>query len=224
MTAHDDKDGTNAEQRLTAAGVFAGQNGLRGLWAAADFWERMPYSTRLYYGQGGYDYLHRDVLGAALRLLDQPIAPPLHERVPGETPRVDAEYDRIFNGDCLPGCDSYAHEEMCPITNDFGLMANFARQLERELAQAQADVAAKQAEIDRLTPIRAGIADSLGWALASLDLAKNGFKNRHLFIETDDPATCDTEIWNLNVAVGSINLAMKLAALPSPTQEPKEGK
>jgi hypothetical protein len=52
--------------------VFLGHGGLRGLAAADEFWDEQPYSKRLYYGSGGADYLHRDVLQAALRILDAP--------------------------------------------------------------------------------------------------------------------------------------------------------
>jgi hypothetical protein len=54
---------------LTADGVFLGQDGLEGLANANSFWELQPYGTRLYYGEGGMDYLHRDVLKSAIRLL-----------------------------------------------------------------------------------------------------------------------------------------------------------
>ena len=63
-----------AEQKLADAGVFAGAHGLRGFADADEFWEKQDYGTRLYYGPGNLDYIHRDVLRAALRLLDQPSA------------------------------------------------------------------------------------------------------------------------------------------------------
>lgn len=55
-----------------------------------------------------------------------------------DTPRTDAAYRAVLDGDCLPGCDSYAHEEMCPVCNGDRVMAEFARQLERELADIEA--------------------------------------------------------------------------------------
>ena len=54
---------------LAAAGVFKGHQGLVGLLNADEFWEQQPYGTRLYYGEGIADYLHRDVLRAAVKLL-----------------------------------------------------------------------------------------------------------------------------------------------------------
>ncbi len=54
---------------LTADGVFLGQHGLEGLANASSFWELQPYGTRLYYGEGIMDYLHRGVLKSAIRLL-----------------------------------------------------------------------------------------------------------------------------------------------------------
>jgi hypothetical protein len=67
----------DGEAKLTEAGVFKGAHGLRGLLNARDFWDRQPYGTRLYYGDGGADYLHRDVLRAAVELLDKPASAPL---------------------------------------------------------------------------------------------------------------------------------------------------
>jgi len=61
-----------AENKLAEAGVFAGHGGLRGLAECDAFWEKQPYGTRLYYGDGGYDYLHRGVLRTALKILDTP--------------------------------------------------------------------------------------------------------------------------------------------------------
>ena len=54
---------------LTSQGVFKGAIGLEGLLNADEFWESQPYGTRLYYGDGIADYLHRDVLRAAIRAL-----------------------------------------------------------------------------------------------------------------------------------------------------------
>ena len=50
--------------------AFKGHEGLRGLANAASFWVDHPHGTRLYYGDGGMDYLHRDVLMSAVRVLD----------------------------------------------------------------------------------------------------------------------------------------------------------
>lgn len=61
-----------AEHSLANAGVYKGAPGLRGLAEAQEFWDQQPYGTRLYYGPGIADYLHRDVLQAAVQLL--PIA------------------------------------------------------------------------------------------------------------------------------------------------------
>lgn len=60
----------SAEQKLTEGGVFKGAEGLRGLVEAQEFWDNQPYGTRLYYGDGISDYLHRDVLRAAVKALD----------------------------------------------------------------------------------------------------------------------------------------------------------
>lgn len=59
----------SAADTLTAHGVFKGAHGLDGLTNAQEFWDRQPYGTRLYYGDGIADYLHRDVLRAAIRAL-----------------------------------------------------------------------------------------------------------------------------------------------------------
>lgn len=55
---------------LTKSGVFKGHEGLSGLLCSESFWENQPYGTRLYYGDGVADYLHRDVLRAAVQILE----------------------------------------------------------------------------------------------------------------------------------------------------------
>lgn len=54
---------------LSKAGVFKGADGLERFLECQDFWEKQPYGTRLYFGEGGLDYLHRDVLRTAIRLI-----------------------------------------------------------------------------------------------------------------------------------------------------------
>jgi hypothetical protein len=56
---------------LSAAGVFKGADGLERLAEADDFWEQQPYGTRLYFGDGVSDYLHRGVLRTAIKLLEK---------------------------------------------------------------------------------------------------------------------------------------------------------
>jgi len=56
-------------RELSKQGVFAGHRGLEGLADAAEFWERQAYGTRLYYGDGGMDYLHIGVLRSAINAL-----------------------------------------------------------------------------------------------------------------------------------------------------------
>jgi len=60
------------QEKLTKQGVFKGAHGVEGLEAADNFWEKQLYGTRLYYGDGLTDYLHRDVLRAAIRALKEP--------------------------------------------------------------------------------------------------------------------------------------------------------
>ena len=66
---------------LGAEGVFLGFGGLEGLAECQTFWDRQPYTTRLYYGLGGCDYLHRDILRAAVRALKNGRPP-----IPSHTP------------------------------------------------------------------------------------------------------------------------------------------
>jgi hypothetical protein len=56
---------------LTNNGVFKGSHGIEGLLSADAFWEQQPYGTRLYYGDGIADYLHRGVLRSVVTLLQQ---------------------------------------------------------------------------------------------------------------------------------------------------------
>lgn len=59
-------------RKLVNDGVFKGYDGLGGLANAREFWDKQPYGTRLYYGEGIADYLHIDVLNAAIRILNKP--------------------------------------------------------------------------------------------------------------------------------------------------------
>lgn len=85
-----------AEHLLAASGVFKGHEGLRGLANAASFWVDHPYGTRLYYGDGGMDYLHRDVLMSAVRVLDTLAASAAPPDPPGLPPRPPLN---------VPACD-----------------------------------------------------------------------------------------------------------------------
>lgn len=51
------------------------------------------------------------------------------------------------------------------------------------------------------------------WALVGLQLAVNGLKSRRELVETDDPTTCDPELWNIRSAMKNIEAA--LAAAPT---------
>lgn len=65
-----DATGTDTlHEALARQGVFKGFNSLEGLADADDFWKNQPYGTRLEYGPGIADYLHRSVLRAAIRAL-----------------------------------------------------------------------------------------------------------------------------------------------------------
>lgn len=60
----------DSEERLTSEGVFKGAHGLKGLLESQRFWDDQPYGTRLYYGDGVTDYLHRDVLRAGVKIIE----------------------------------------------------------------------------------------------------------------------------------------------------------
>lgn len=59
------------QRKLSEAGVFKGHGGLEGLLNAQAFWDEQPYGTRLYYGNGASEYLHRGVLMAVVEILNQ---------------------------------------------------------------------------------------------------------------------------------------------------------
>src|SRR5690625_2637624 len=80
----------DAESKLADAGVFTGHHGLRGLADADLFWEKQPYGTRLYYGDGGMDYLHRGVLQKAVEILDAAPQPPAEAHCTTWSGRSDA--------------------------------------------------------------------------------------------------------------------------------------
>ena len=66
---------SDVTQVLERSGVFKGADGLEGLLSADGFWAGQPYGTRLYYGDGIADYLHREVLRAAIRAIEARQAP-----------------------------------------------------------------------------------------------------------------------------------------------------
>ena len=68
---------SEVRELLATAGVFKGSHGIEGLLNADAFWEQQPYGTRLYYGDGIADYLHRGVLRSAVTLLQQISTPSL---------------------------------------------------------------------------------------------------------------------------------------------------
>jgi hypothetical protein len=90
---------TSVQEALSVNGVFLGQNGLEGLADADSFWKDRPYGNRLYYGDGYMDYLHRDVLRSAIKLIEQNCATrPTHKPapIPPAAPSGD-ELLRIWN-------------------------------------------------------------------------------------------------------------------------------
>lgn len=50
-----------------------------------------------------------------------------------KTPMTDRLRELVDSGDCLPGCDSYAHEEMCPTGNAERVLLTEYEKLELEL-------------------------------------------------------------------------------------------
>lgn len=62
-------------------GIFKGADGLRKLVDSQPFWDEQSYGTRLYFGPNITDYLHRDVLRAAVEHLER-AAPPAQPAEP----------------------------------------------------------------------------------------------------------------------------------------------
>jgi len=58
-----------------------------------------------------------------------------------DTPRTDALLAQIQVAECLPGCDSYGHEELCCYAFPENKAAELARTLEAELYAANAQLA-----------------------------------------------------------------------------------
>lgn len=104
---HETPSPQTAEQRLCAAGVFKGMEGLRGLLNATEFWERQPYGTRLYYGDGGLQYLHRHVLEAAVDILDGKRGQEKSARACRRCDSTDAE--KCSGGDYMTICRCKCH-------------------------------------------------------------------------------------------------------------------
>lgn len=62
-------DKSMIREALENSGVFKNADALVRFCEADEYWERLPYGKRLYFGEGPADYLHRDVLRAALNAL-----------------------------------------------------------------------------------------------------------------------------------------------------------
>ncbi len=56
-----------------------------------------------------------------------------------DTPRTDEYSKLVREGQCLESCDSWAHDEKCPVANGESLLAVFAGGLERELTACRAE-------------------------------------------------------------------------------------
>lgn len=63
------EDQEKVTKALSEQGVFKGFEGLIGLAECQEFWDQQMYGTRLYYGPGITQYLHRSVLRAAIKAL-----------------------------------------------------------------------------------------------------------------------------------------------------------
>ena len=96
-------------QVLRSHGVFKGEHGLTGLAECAAFWEGMPYETRLEYGPGIMDYLHRSVLCAAIKAIAE--IPELKQRI------ADLEWELMLH---TSGWARAPKEAMFRATDDDG--------------------------------------------------------------------------------------------------------
>lgn len=149
------------EDLLEAQGVFKGAHGLRGLAECEAFWRDMPYETRLEYGPGIADYLHRDVLRAAVNALDAMAA---------ATARLEAvrgAYDELPDELALAGWDDFVE---------------FISAVEAALAPAPTipweSVKAERAARERLASAREP------WNIIATEWANNGL--RQVDYEHDD--------------------------------------
>lgn len=94
-------DEDRVARALAGAGVFAGMRGLEGLLNASEFWEQQSYGTRLYYGHGGLDYLHRGVLEAAVKIIrEQPSAAEI-QKLRDEIARLESELTAALERESL---------------------------------------------------------------------------------------------------------------------------
>lgn len=84
------------EKALEEAGVFKGADGLRRLCDAHQFWEEQPYGTRLYFGGGVTDYLHRDVLRAVINVADTFLASQQGEQHPEQAEGAQDEREAFI--------------------------------------------------------------------------------------------------------------------------------
>lgn len=122
-----------AADALSSRGVFKGAQGLEGLLKADEFWQEQECGTRLYYGSGVGQYLHRDVLLAAVEALEakaadeRAIAQKVYEALHGLKPPDSGGWSHA-PGEFLPG------DVCCDFEGKQGLI----RLIARAVAQARA--------------------------------------------------------------------------------------
>lgn len=112
------------ESQLVKQGVFKGMHGLEALAKADDFWAQRPYGTRLYYGNGELEYLHRSVLESAIKAMND-----LEEKLAAEEKENQQLHDELEK----VKADNEQHRK---------LNLEYENQLieaRRELAEAQED-------------------------------------------------------------------------------------
>lgn len=94
----DRNDRASLRAALADQGVFKGFDGLVGLAESAPFWMDQPYGTRLYYGTGVAEYLHRDVLRAAIRALSKSPCQEKIEEIAHQSINQLAEVQQMYVG------------------------------------------------------------------------------------------------------------------------------
>lgn len=111
--------------------------------------------------RGGFEfYINEEWQGLANAAIDSDCS--WHATLMKKRFDPNAEEAAVRGGECLPRCDSFAHEEFCPYCNPDACAFRFARQLERELNAANAEIALLRSNVLALRRIN----DSLHRSLA----------------------------------------------------------
>lgn len=115
---------TSAESKLQAAGVFKGAEGLRQFAESQEFWDEQPYGKRLYFDS--MNYLHRDIVRAVVRVLDEMDQPKPVTREDADTVSISSMCQLL--NEMIDGNDEERHGLLEPWKSTYARLRSRLRQ------------------------------------------------------------------------------------------------